>query len=45
MKISKYQLDYNFSRSIDFQKKIESIKDEDIENIGLKNISQIKKNI
>ena len=43
MKISKYQLDYNFSRSIDFQKKIESIKDEDIENIGLKNISQIKK--
>ena len=43
MKTSKDQLDYNFSRSVDFQKKIENIKDEDIEDLGLNNISPIKK--
>ena len=43
MKTSKDQLDYNFSRNVDFQKKIENIKDEDIENLGLNNISPIKK--
>ena len=45
MKTSKDQLDYNFSRNVDFQKKIENIKDEDIEDLGLNNISPIKKNI
>ena len=43
MKTSKDQLDYNFSRSVDFQKQIENIKDEDIKNLGLNNISPIKK--
>ena len=43
MKTIKDQLDYNFSRNVDFQKKIENIKDEDIENLGLNNISPIKK--
>ena len=36
MKTNNDQLDYNFSRNVDFQKKIENIKDEDIEDLGLR---------
>ena len=43
MKTQKDQLDYNFSRQFDLQKKIEIIKEQDLNNLGLKNFSLLQK--
>ena len=43
MKNQKDQLDYNFSRQFDLQKKIEIIKDQDLGNLGFKSLGLLQK--